>query len=477
MPSLIRRVADSIRTRELLRAGDRVAVGVSGGGDSVGLFRILLELRGELGLVLSVAHFHHGIRGVEADGDEAFVARLARDHDLGFHVDRGDARARAREQGVSLESAARELRREFFKKLLAEGKATRIATAHTLDDQAETVLMKALRGAGTRGLSGIFPEQRLGAGSIVRPLLEVRREEIREYLHSVRQGWREDASNQDLGFRRNRVRTRVMPVLREEMNPSADEALAHLAEIARGEELYWAEQVKRLLPFIVSPGQPARGGGRRQTSVCAIALDMQKLQHHQTALQRRLVRAAAEQVGCSLDFEHVQAILDLLSARLTRGRDSKTVELENGWRARLLFRELRIENLPTAAPNKSYQYVLPVPGQSRVPELSATICARISEDNAPVINPAYNRAHSIELAPTIELVVRNWRPGDRFQPARRTSKKKVKELLYALHLEEKEKQLWPVVVAEDRLVWVRGVESPELRTPGGQRILIEEQKE
>src|SRR5689334_13741981 len=364
MPSLIQRVADLIRARQLFRAGDRVAAGVSGGGDSVGLFRLLLELREQLGLVLSVAHFHHGIRGLEADRDEAFVASLARNHDLEFHLERGDAQAWAREQGCSLESAARELRLRFFKTLLAQRRATRIATAHTLDDQAETVLMKALRGAGTRGLSGIFPEQRLEGGSIVRPLLEVRREEIREYLRSVNQAWREDASNEDLGFKRNRVRLRVMPVLRKEMNPCADEVLAHLAEIARGEEEYWAEQVKRLLPFIIAPGEPARGGGRRQTSSCAIALDIQKLQHHQTAVQRRLLHAAGEQVGCRFELEHVQAILDLLSARVMGGREGKTVQLEGGWHARLLFRELRIEKPSAPASKKRYQYVLPIPGRS-----------------------------------------------------------------------------------------------------------------
>ena len=477
MPTLIQRVANYIYARRLLRPGDRVAVAVSGGADSVGLLRILLELKGELGIVLSVAHFHHGIRGVEADKDEVFVARLARAYDVELHLGRGDARVHSREKKVSLEAAARELRVRFFNTLLAEGKTTRIATAHTLDDQAETVLMKVLRGAGTRGLSGIFPEHRLISGGIVRPLLEIRREEMREYLRSVSQSWREDQSNSDISFTRNRVRARVLPLLRTDINSSVDIALAHLAEVARAEEEYWSEQIKRLIPLVTVPGQPARGGGRKQTSAHAIALDLQKLQQQPLAVQRRLLRAAAEQLGCSLDFEHVQAILDLLSARPARGAATKTVEFENGWRARLLFRELRFEASPAITTPTSYKYLLPVPGKSRIPELRTTICVRISEDNGSHNNDAYNRAQSIDLAETPQLIVRNWRPGDRFQPARHASEKRVKELLYPLHLEIEEKQLWPVVAAGERIVWVRGIDSPELRTYDGKRLWIEESTE
>src|SRR5205085_7949387 len=131
------------------------------------------ELRPELGMVLSVAHFHHGLRGAEADADQAFVSALAQHYDLEAHLERGDARLEAQQKKISLETAARNLRHSFFSQMLADKKANRIATAHTLDDQAETVLMKALRGTGTVGLAGIFPEQRSEMGSIVRPLLGI----------------------------------------------------------------------------------------------------------------------------------------------------------------------------------------------------------------------------------------------------------------------------------------------------------------
>lgn len=479
MLSLGQRVARYIRERGLMGAGDRVAVAVSGGADSVGLLRILLELREELGIVPSVAHFHHGIRGADADADEKFVSELASGFGLEFHVNRGNARAYAAQKKISIETAARQLRHEFFESLLSNN-VKRIATAHTVDDQAETVLMKVVRGAGTRGMAGIFPEQRLGRGSIVRPVLGIRREEIRVYLRDLQQPWREDVTNADLTITRNRMRARVLPVLRDELNPAADTSLAHLAEISRAEEEYWTEQTKRLLPLVCKPGEPARGGGRRQTSAGAIAVELLALEQQPLAVQRRLLRAAAEQIGCSLDFEHVHAMLDLISRRQTRGTQSKIVQIADGWNARLLFRELRIERTPSRASAESkeattdYEYALSVPGESRIPELGATIRARISEDNASVISAAYNRAHAFELSSGSKLRVRNWRAGDYFRAARHRSEKRVKELLYPLHLSAEEKRVWPVVVAGQRIVWVRGIEAPALLASNGQQIVIEE---
>ena len=470
--SLVQRVARYIRERELMRAGDRVAIAVSGGADSIGLLRILLELREELGIVISVAHFHHGIRGADADSDEKFVAELASTLGVEFHVDRGDARAYAALEKISLETGARQLRRRFFESLLRD-KVKHIATAHTLDDQAETVLMKVTRGAGTRGLAGISPEQRFGAGTMVRPLLEIRREEIRAYLCGLQQPWREDITNADLAITRNRVRARVLPVLRDALNPAVDTSLAHLAEISRAEEEYWTEQMKGLLALVSKPGEPARGG-RRQTSAESIALDLHALQQQPLAAQRRLLRAAAEQIGCMLNFEHVQTILDVISRRHTRGVQTKRIEIANAWNARLLFRELRIERSAGELAGEDYEYPLAVPGESRIPELGATIRARICGDNDSVSSAAYNRAHAFEVSSGLALRVRNWRAGDRFRPARHISEKRVKELLYPLHLSAEDKRVWPVVVAGERIVWVRGIEAPTLLASSGQQIVIEE---
>ena len=198
---------------------------MSGGADSVALLRLLLELRKELGLVLSVVHFNHKLRGADADADENFVAELAKNFHLEFYCESGDVAGLASAKGAGIEAAARDMRYRFFRKLLSDGTLDRVATAHTLDDQAETVLLRIARGAGTRGLAGIYPQlsvpgSQFSEASIIRPLLGVRRKALESYLHEIGQGWREDKSNRDLRFARNRVRHGVLPRLERALNPS-----------------------------------------------------------------------------------------------------------------------------------------------------------------------------------------------------------------------------------------------------------------
>ena len=223
----------------LFRPGQRIAVAVSGGADSVALFRRLLEERQALGIVLSVVHVHHGIREA-AEEEAAFVAGLAAAHDLPFHLYRTDAPAAAAALHESLEEAARNLRYGFFHQLMVDGVVDAVATAHTLDDQAETVLQKILRGAWTEGLSGIHPVVTMEPGAILRPFLENNHAAIEEWLRSLPQPWREDSSNQELAHTRNRIRWQLLPLLRT-FNPQIAGQLARLATISADEEAYWQE--------------------------------------------------------------------------------------------------------------------------------------------------------------------------------------------------------------------------------------------
>src|SRR4051812_33590756 len=268
MVSFAAKIAKYIRKHGLIAPGDRIGVAVSGGADSVALLRALLELRGELGCVLAVVHFNHKIR-TEADSDAEFVQSLARQFGLEFFGGAGDAKAFARERRVSLETAARELRYGFLGTLSLD----KVATAHTLDDQAETVLMKVVRGAGTKGLSGIWPcvrrqaaggrrqENRTAEGGcatqpmIVRPMLGVRRREVEAYLRSLGQAWREDATNRDVKHTRNKVRHELLPLLEAEYNPNIYQQLADAAEVARAEEECWDAEVQ---DFFSAPGLKAR---------------------------------------------------------------------------------------------------------------------------------------------------------------------------------------------------------------------------
>ncbi|MGB0083180.1 MAG: tRNA lysidine(34) synthetase TilS, partial [Terracidiphilus sp.] len=245
----------------LLKPGMRLAVALSGGADSVALLRALAARRQELGLVLHAAHLHHGLRGEEADGDLEFCRALATRLDIPFHEARVDAAAEARadakagKPAETIEEAARRLRYSWFQQLMSKGLPHAVVlhavvlhavvTAHTLDDQAETVLAKFLRGAWTEGLSGISPKLEGPEGCIVRPLLGVTRAEIEAYLRELGQDWREDSSNRHLTFTRNRIRHELLPLL-EGWNPRLREHLAQMAELAHDEEAWWQAELARL---------------------------------------------------------------------------------------------------------------------------------------------------------------------------------------------------------------------------------------
>ena len=287
----------------LLRPGLRLAVGVSGGADSVALLRGLAGEGREAGVVLSVAHLHHGLRGTDADGDLEFVEKLAAELGLHFYQARVDTAAEAAaatgKARETIEEAARRLRYGWFRRLMAEGEIDAVATAHTLDDQAETVLAKFLRGAWTEGLSGIHPVVEFAEGRILRPLLATSRKEIEAYLKSLGQSWRTDASNRDLAYTRNRIRHELLPLL-EGWNPRLREHLSQMAELAREEELWWAGEMVQLASKIVITGRPVRGGGRAGAD--GLAIDVTKLAELAPAVQRRLLRYAAEQLGAAPDF-------------------------------------------------------------------------------------------------------------------------------------------------------------------------------
>ena len=444
---LHKRVLAYLRSRELMRAGDRVCVAVSGGADSVALLRLLLDLRAELGIVLSVAHVNHNLRGADADADAAFVAALSAEHRLELHAASEDVRAYAQQHSMSLEAAGRKLRYRCFSRLLREGIATRVATAHTADDQAETVLLRLLRGSGPRGLRGILPSRhtRVEAGDppalssrgvegrILRPLLSTRRADLRSYLRDIGQLWREDASNSDLAFARNRVRAELLPLLERDYNSSLVHVLASTAEIARAEEEFWDAELARLAPEVLTPT------GR---------LRVRELLRQPLAVQRRLIRLAGGPVG----FDPVEQVLDFARRG---GRAERTLALPSGLAARFAAAELWFE-AASGAPNQpeGYEYRLPVPGHVVIRELQCRITASVQ--SAQTVAQGYNPQQFLDpasLAP--ELCIRNWRAGDRFRPLHSKAPRKLKELLQKVPASQR--QVWPVAVSGDEIVWVRGL--------------------
>ena len=548
---LAQRILPHVQKGELLNAGDRVGVAVSGGIDSVALLRLLLEVRGELGIVLSVVHFNHRLRGAEADADERFVANLAREHDLEFLCDSDDVAAHAREEGVSLETAARDLRYGFFRQLVEarlpensevkiptlsqnarqewgtlRSALSKITTGHTLDDQAETVLMRLIRGAGLTGLAGIHPRIAVEdddgevCGEIVRPLLAIRRRDLEEYLKDIGQSWREDSSNADTSLTRNRVRKLVVPLLEREFNPSVAENLAELAEIARGEEDYWENEIAGWMGTAVHWSEPdwagvgsggfvqivglgdasvkdptSRAEGAREMGHPTIQTGGDDLQSRiesapwlvanasvsrvwllgePVAVQRRLVKAIGERAGIQLEFKHVEEILHFAAEE---GKSGKELSLPLGWKvARQQDELLFVTPDLRAARSQDYEYPLGIPGRIEVTEAGFEIEAkRVPADAVAGYNP--DQLLDADSLPG-PLRVRNWRAGDRFWPAHTKSPKKIKELLQERHVAQPERGLWPVVVSGGEIVWMRGFPTPAKCRPkaGGSAVLISEEK-
>lgn len=421
----------------LFKPGVRLGVGVSGGADSVALLRALHERGRELGLVLSVAHLHHGLRGAEADGDLEFVRGLAGELGLAFfeaQVDvAGEAAARAGKAAESIEAAARRVRYLWFRQLMKEGPLDAIATAHTLDDQAESVCGKFLRGAWTEGLSGIHPRVSFAEGEILRPLLGVRRGEVEAYLRGLGQSWREDSTNSDVAFTRNRIRHELLPLL-EGWNPRLREHLANMADMAREEETWWNAEVARVAAPMILPGRPVRGGGRAASE--EIALEIGQLAGQSVALQRRILRFAAGKLGAGLDFAGTEALRGLA---LT-GSAGQRAELAGGLRAERSHRELRLSILAETEEAPGAVEV-PVPGEV----VSAAFGLRVVMTGG------------VGLSGTGTAVLRNWKAGDRVTLKHSSGPRKVKEVLERMKVTGAERAVWPVVEWAGKIIWMQGV--------------------
>ncbi len=448
----------------LFAAGDRVCVAVSGGPDSTALLRVLLARRTGLGIVLSVLHVEHGLRGQAAAEDASFVRALAEQFALPCEIVAVDTPQRIARYKESVETAARALRYQVFRDVLAAGKADKVATAHTLDDQAETVLMKFLRGAWTEGLSGIHPVLHWGsAGSrgtggscdpcCVRPFLGVRRMQIEAYLRTIGQPWRKDETNDSLAHTRNRIRHELLPKLRE-FNPQIDSVLAHMADNARSEEQHWQAELDRLLPMLLLPGKPTRGGGRSVSTAhgsVELAIEIARLKELDPGLLRRILRAAAEMAGATPDFDATHRLLELLeSGRSYSGHGSgerRRLELTAGVSVERSARELQFVRSFAKGTPIAPTYELPVPGTVDAPAFRARFTAEWPQGSPP-------EDSAVQMP---SACIRAWQPGDKVELLHSRGPKKVKEILSRMLIHSEDRANWPVVTWQGNIIWMRGV--------------------
>jgi len=447
--------------------GQRIGVAVSGGADSVALLLLLLELRETLGVVLSVVHFNHKLRGRASDGDEKFVAKLAARHDLPFFVADDDIAHKSKRERVNLEDAARRARYAYFERLVSERQVDKIAVAHTADDQAETVLAHIFRGTGLAGLAGIHPE----VGCVFRPLLALRRAELRRYLRGQRQAWREDATNRDTKRTRARIRLKLMPLLEKQFQPAVVEHLRQLADLAR-EDNAWLESSAELRLFLNAKESQGEwrialrdllaGHGKVEQ---AGGVDELWSRSAPQAISKRLIRLLVKRVKPhvgQLRSIHVDAVL-----RMAEQADSgKTLPLPGGVEVRrerdsLIFRAVRQKpEAQRGSVGTVFCHAVELgPGTTEVPllEHSHCLCFRVIDwppqgRETSTIGAVLDRER-IGLA----VVVRSWQPGDRMQPVGHQKHEKLARLLNEQGVSRWAKETWPVVVCGGEIAWTRGL--------------------
>jgi tRNA(Ile)-lysidine synthase len=464
-PSLQQRVRRSIERDALMPVGSRVLAAVSGGSDSVALLRLLLELAPGVGFtVAGVGHVNHGLRGTASEGDEAFCRALAGRLGLPIEVQRRDAAALARTRRTSIEAAAREARYEGLADMAVRLGADLIATGHTRDDQAETFLLRLLRGAGSSGLSGIRPRR----GSVVRPLLESRRQELRQYLKSMAQPYREDASNRDTAIPRNWVRHRLLPLLARRLNGDIVEVLARQAGVLRDESALLDQMAEEAARMVAAPRR-----GR------AIELRTRALLAFPPAVARRVVRETLIEMagGRFLGAAHVEAVLDLAAGERSRAAaDLPGVRVERiGPNVVLYSRGLA--SGPAPGP---FNYAMAVPGLLHLPECGCAIEARRRQRSSgqraasQVVSGDSDVAVIDAAAARGGLSVRSRRPGDWIRPLGLRGRKKLQDVLVDRKVPRGERDRLPLVVdADGSVVWVAGhVMSHDARVTESTRSMV-----
>jgi len=453
-------ILDAVRSTAtaggLIARGDRVLVAVSGGVDSVVLLHALAQLASELGISLQVAHLNHRWRGHASDEDEAFVSSLADGLGLPCIAERLDEVELALHRGAGREGAAREVRRRFLLEAAEKLGATRIATGHTQDDRAETILYNLARGAGSAGISGIDTRN----GPFIRPLLEISRTEVLAFAQSENLEWREDLTNEDISFDRNRIRHRVLPELRE-INPRAAEAICRAGDHASDAEIAARLLVEKLWPEVAAAEEPDD-----------IHLSRDVVSQLPRAVRLLVLREALRRVRGDLigiDQSHVSSIVDALVAleghgdfRVPRGYiradqdrifvSATPYEEVDGWEA------------PVAMGRT------PLPGGEHALHLVLhDLGSRHSHGNQR--DPAVEAADADRV--TFPLIVRGRRPGDRFTPLGMSQPVKLKDFLINARIPFFSRDQVPLLCDQEKIIWVVGVRlSADVRiTPATNRIL------
>jgi tRNA(Ile)-lysidine synthase len=433
------KVFSTIQKNDMLRGGEKVLIGLSGGADSVCLLHVLSLLRDRLNLDPIALYIDHGLRPHETGEEIEFCSHLSEGLSVDFQNTSIDVKTYAQEHGYGIQEAARELRYMTFERVASNIGAEKIALGHTIDDQLETFFMRIFRGSGPKGLSGIPPVR----GMIIRPLLDVEREDIEQYLKGERVRFIMDSSNLKKDYLRNRLRIVLIPEMKK-IAPHIAQSIARMADILREEEKYFEIIIAKTLMRLISRKTDAR-----------IELFLSPLEAMDIVILRRVLRKAlAETRGLKgIEFIHIESIIQLVK----HGRQGDRLHLPGGIRA---IKDYATLVLTSEIPATVNTCMLNVPGKVLLKEIGVVIKASIEHTAAQYGNGKTIAVFDAGKTGT-ELTVRGRKKGDFFYPLGFGKRKKLQDYFVDEKVPRDERDAVPIVVAGDDIVWIAGYRGDE----------------
>jgi len=454
-------VLATIRRYDMLAPGDKVVAGVSGGPDSIALLHALYVLKDKLDISLHVAHLNHMLRGEAADEEAEYVQGLAARLGLPCTVEAVDVNEYAKNEKLSIELAARNVRYGFYRHTALDEGASKVALGHHAGDQAETVLLRLIRGTGLRGLGGIPPLRPLDPASgitVIRPLINATPVEIRSYCHEAQLVYYIDASNVSPVYLRNKIRHELIPHLEQDYNPRVIHTLSTTAELVQDDDDYISGRVCEMMGQITEVILPHE-----------VIINIPALSRQHIAIQRRIIRQAVYELAGDLeDFEsiHVEKVLELARS----GKTGSRISLPGNLQARREYDRIILEwaeeeGFESALSEDShpFEYVLRVPGDTEIVEAGITIEADIFniEDKPGLLDTIsltdHNEAYFDLGVITGHITVRNRRPGDRLSPLGMKGHKKLKDVFIDKKIPRNVRDRIPVIIWGTEILWVVGV--------------------
>lgn len=427
---MINKVITTIEKYNMLKPGDGVVVGFSGGPDSVSLLHCLYTLREKYNISLYAVHLNHMIRGEEAERDEEYARSFAEKLNIPFYSRRIKVEDFAKEKGMSSEEAGRFLRYNLFNEIAKKHGACKIALAHNMNDQAETMLMRFFRGSGISGLGGIKPVR---DGKYIRPIIACSREEILSYCSEMDLKPVMDSTNEESIYTRNRVRLEVIPYIKKYFNQNITASLFKASEIFRDEDEYLSLKASEELEEI------KKGSG----------IDINKFNKLHIALRRRIIRSLIEvERGnlTSIEIKHIDECIALAE----RGHTGKNINLPGGIEGIIEYDIFKVQRKEIS---KDFEYPIELPGEVSVPELNITVITRIIEDNIKYYKDSqfikyfdYDRIKS-------RLVIRNRRDGDFIYPKGMSGRKKLKDIFIDKKVPRMDRESMPLIATGSEVLW------------------------